>query len=116
MRQDFAIKKVFRLAAERVKEDTGTFYNVEQLEIFVDLFLEGMFDAIGSDKDVRIPRFGSFQLNSVSYAGEYKFRELTSNGIIDKDLIKEECDKARAEARKVLNAANARPLVGDRTP
>jgi len=78
----------------------------EEVEFLLDKYMEQLFELIEDSRDVAIPSFGKFLVNGAQQAGILKFRELLSQGILDRDRLINEPKKAKEEMYKRLNAAN----------
>lgn len=110
MRRDFAINKIFDTVSDKVHNRYGLSLTDEQVEMFVDLFIDGMFKVIQQDKDIQIPRFGTFHLSGPQYAAYLKIREMTSNGCADIDLIREECSRVARDTAIEITRYNKRMI------
>ena len=84
---------------------------VDDVEHMLDLYFEYFFEALEDSQDIMIPRFGKFLVNGAQQAGVLKFRELLSNGILDRQRLIDEPKKAKDDMYKLLNKANAHTFL-----
>lgn len=110
MTKDFVIKRLLRDVSFTSSNELDLPLTPEKIEFILDFYLEGVFNAIKTAKDVQIPYVGKFVVYGPSYAAEMRFRELATDGVTDKERIKEECSRVARDAAIALSAENRRTL------
>lgn len=116
---DFAIRKIFSTIMPKIKDKfdgkIDEEINVEHLKAFVEIFLEGFFDAIKENKDVRIPKMGTFYVHGPQYAAHMAIKKAMSNGEANGDVLHEIASvAAKAEAKRIIEY-NYRPMKHNRS-
>ena len=114
MKEDFTTRPILRRIDRSLLQKYSVSYDYSIYLMILNVFLDGFFEAIENDEDVRIPGFGTFYVNGPQYAAYQLAQEMKSNGISDTKLIFDECSKVAYAEKVRINQYNTRPLLCNR--
>lgn len=111
MKLDFTTRPIMDRIDDEVFKKYGVRYPREVYLAIMNIFIDGMFEAMRNNEDIKIPAMGSFVVNGPSYAAYLRKEELVSQGITDPEVLYDECYKVAYAEKVRISQYNERPMM-----